>query len=148
MIHSLAPHIFLKALTEINAFHMKVCHRGPTMTKILALFLLGAALAGCASTDAEPQRPPASIGLAAEGRQIAETRCATCHAIGEGGASRMPEAPPFRTLSERYPVTALEEAFAEGILVGHPAMPEFRFEPHEIDAIIAYLQSVQTRRGG
>jgi mono/diheme cytochrome c family protein len=60
----------------------------------------------------------------------------------------MPEAPPFRTLSERYPVTALEEAFAEGILVGHPAMPEFRFEPHEIDAIIAYLQSVQTRRGG
>jgi mono/diheme cytochrome c family protein len=118
------------------------------MIKMLALVVLGIALAGCANTNVESQRSPVAIDLASEGRRIAETRCASCHEIGEHGASRMPEAPPFRTLSERYPVTALEEAFAEGILVGHPAMPEFRFEPHEIDAIIAYLQSVQTRRGG
>jgi mono/diheme cytochrome c family protein len=45
-------------------------------------------------------------------------------------------------------VNALEEAFAEGILVGHPAMPQFRFTPAQIDDILAYLQSVQERRGG
>jgi mono/diheme cytochrome c family protein len=57
-------------------------------------------------------------------------------------------APPFRTLSRDYPVTALEEAFAEGILVGHPDMPEFRLEPEQIDAIVAYIQSIQAQRAG
>jgi mono/diheme cytochrome c family protein len=84
----------------------------------------------------------------AQGRSIAETRCISCHAIGETGESRNPEAPPLRTLSERYPVNALEEAFAEGMLVGHPGMPEFRFEPREIDALLAYLESIQTHTGG
>jgi hypothetical protein len=45
-------------------------------------------------------------------------------------------------------VNALEEAFAEGVLVGHPSMPEFRFEPRDIDALLAYLESIQTHRGG
>lgn len=118
------------------------------MHKVPALLFLLAALAGCVSGAAQSSPPAAALNLVEEGRSIAEVRCASCHAIGAAGESRLPEAPPFRTLSERYPVNALEEAFAEGILVGHPAMPEFRFEPHEIDAIVAYLQSVQTRRGG
>jgi hypothetical protein len=32
-------------------------------------------------------------------------------------------APPFRTLHERYPVENLEEPLAEGIISGHPSMP-------------------------
>ncbi len=56
-------------------------------------------------------------------------------------------APPFRTLSEQYPLDSLEEAFAEGILVGHRDMPEFRLSPTQIDSLLAYLQSIQRRRG-
>jgi mono/diheme cytochrome c family protein len=118
------------------------------MHKATALLFLLGALVGCGSVAAQPSSPATAVNLVAEGRSIAEIRCSSCHAIGETGESRLPDAPPFRTLSERYPVNALEEAFAEGVLVGHPAMPEFRFEPHEIDAIVAYLQTVQTRRGG
>lgn len=82
------------------------------------------------------------------GRRLAEINCATCHAIGPTGESRHPMAPPFRTLSRDYPLNSLEEAFAEGILVGHPEMPEFRLTPTEIDHLLAYLNSIQSRQGG
>lgn len=54
-----------------------------------------------------------------------------------------PAAPAFRTLRERYPIDALEEAFAEGIYVGHPDMPEFVADPDQIAAIVAYIESIQ-----
>ena len=62
---------------------------------------------------------------AARGEAIAQRHCARCHAIGDAGASPMGLAPPFRDLSKRYPIETLEEALAEGIVVGHPAMPRF-----------------------
>jgi hypothetical protein len=40
-------------------------------------------------------------------------------------------------------VANLEEALAEGISVGHPAMPQFQFSPEDADALIAYLESIQ-----
>jgi mono/diheme cytochrome c family protein len=76
------------------------------------------------------------------GRAIAEGKCARCHAIGTTGESPMALAPPFRTLPERYPVEHLAEALAEGIVVGHPAMPEFTFAPADIDALLTYLQGL------
>jgi mono/diheme cytochrome c family protein len=79
------------------------------------------------------------------GRAILAENCGRCHAAAAEGDSPLAEAPPFRTLGENYPVSDLEEALAEGILSGHPAMPEFAFEPDEIDAIIAYLESLQPK---
>ena len=73
------------------------------------------------------------------GRLLVERNCGMCHAVGRAGESRDPQAPPFRRLHERFDVEELGEALAEGILTGHPAMPEFRFEPDEVVAIIAYL---------
>ena len=87
-------------------------------------------------------------GNADEGRRLAEINCSTCHAIGAGGEGRHPSAPPFRTLTQDYPINALEEAFAEGVLVGHRDMPEFSLEPAQIDDLVAYLNSIQTRQGG
>jgi mono/diheme cytochrome c family protein len=87
--------------------------------------------------------PAAAQDPVAQGKGLAEEKCARCHAIGVEGESPLPLAPAFRTLSERYPVDDLEEALAEGIVSGHPEMPEFVFEPDEIAALIAYLQSVQ-----
>lgn len=77
---------------------------------------------------------------------MAEVNCATCHAIGRDGESRHPTAPPFRQLSRDYPVNQIEEAFAEGILVGHPIMPEFRLPPEDIDALLSYIQSIQEQQ--
>ena len=77
------------------------------------------------------------------GRLIAETRCSSCHAIGPTGNSPHQDAKPFRQLSENYPVRNLEEALAEGIVVGHPDMPMFVLSPYEIDALLTYLESIQ-----
>jgi hypothetical protein len=44
---------------------------------------------------------------------------------------------------ERYPVEDLQEPLAEGIITGHPAMPEFRFDPGQVGDIIAYLKSIE-----
>ena len=112
------------------------------------LALAAFCLSACAQNGAPIQTASDNPALVAEGRRLAEIHCARCHAIGVEGESRHPMAPPFRTLSRNYPVGALEEAFAEGVLVGHPDMPEFEFEPRQVDAVVAYLQSVQERRGG
>jgi hypothetical protein len=68
-----------------------------------------------------------------------------CHAIGPAGESPHAAALPFRILGQRYPLTSLEEALGEGLLSGHPDMPEFRFTPRDVGAIIRYLQSIQQR---
>ncbi len=52
-------------------------------------------------------------------------------------------APPLRHLGTRYPVTDLQEAFAEGLTNGHPKMPEITLEGDQITDLIAYLQDVQ-----
>lgn len=81
----------------------------------------------------------------AYGRVLVETNCASCHAVGRSDESRHPEAPAFRILSDRYPLDALEEAFAEGIVTGHPDMPEFVATPEQIAAIIDYIGSLDAR---
>ena len=81
--------------------------------------------------------------LLALGRTIAETNCARCHAIGPEGSSTHPEAPAFRTLSDRYPIASLQEAFAEGIYVGHSDMPAFELDPADAEALLAYISSIQ-----
>lgn len=115
--------------------------------KRLSFVIAALALAGCATTPATSNTANAETPSIEAGRHLAEINCATCHAIGAAGDSRHPMAPPFRTLSRDYPVNALEEAFAEGILVGHPDMPEFRLAPAQIDDLLAYIESVQEQRG-
>jgi mono/diheme cytochrome c family protein len=77
------------------------------------------------------------------GRRFAEANCSHCHAIGRFGDSPLPLAPPFRTLHEKYPVEYLEEAFAEGIVTGHPSMPQFELPLDQIRDLVAYLKSLE-----
>ena len=67
----------------------------------------------------------------AKGEVLVRENCARCHAIGKEGDSPHAEAPPFRTLSSKYPVEDLAESLAEGIVSGHPEMPIFVFEPQD-----------------
>jgi cytochrome c len=92
----------------------------------------------CASSAAMAQS-----GREQRGQAFVQTNCAQCHAIGRVGDSPVPEAPPFRTLHNRYPIESLAEAFAEGITTGHPSMPQFQLDPAQINDLLAYLESVQ-----
>jgi len=77
------------------------------------------------------------------GKAFAKANCARCHAIDRKSASPNEAAPPFRVLHLRYPVETLAEAFAEGIYTGHPAMPAFELEPHQINDLLAYFKSLE-----
>jgi cytochrome c len=68
--------------------------------------------------------------------------CARCHSVEATGASGFRPAPPFRTLHNNYPLDSLEEALAEGIISGHPAMPEFEYSASDVADIIAWMKSL------
>jgi mono/diheme cytochrome c family protein len=96
-------------------------------------------LASAVSTSA------AEKTLINKGEVLVRENCSRCHAIGKEGESPHKEAPPFRTLAKNYPIDDLAESLAEGIVSGHPDMPIFVFSPHDVEAIIQYLQSIQAQ---
>ena len=83
---------------------------------------------------------------AQRGLVFVRTNCARCHSIDKVSNSTLPMAPPFRSLHERYPVENLQESLAEGIVTGHPSMPEFRLDPDQIIDVIAYLKTLEGER--
>jgi mono/diheme cytochrome c family protein len=83
--------------------------------------------------------------LVQRGRIVVTRSCGPCHAVGRSDTSKHREAPALRTLGRRYPIESLEEALGEGIVSGHPDMPELRFEPADVGAIVAYLNSIQEK---
>jgi len=66
--------------------------------------------------------------------------CAQCHAIDKVSASRLANAPPFRTLGLKYGFADLQRPLAEGI---HPTMPLFRLTSGEIEDVMAYLKTLR-----
>jgi mono/diheme cytochrome c family protein len=105
------------------------------------LTLLIAAALAVVTTPAAAQ-----VDQTAKGRLLVQRFCAGCHAIDRSGQSPNHAAPAFRDLNSRYKIDDLGEALAEGILVGHPAMPEMKFPPDDIAAILTYIKSVQTQQ--
>ncbi len=82
-------------------------------------------------------------GNAQRGLTLIRTHCGSCHSTDKVSPSPLAIAPPFRNLHKRYPVEDLEEALSEGIVTGHPSMPEFRFDPDQVGDIIAFLKSLE-----
>ncbi len=83
-----------------------------------------------------------SYGDPVIGKAFVQSNCARCHAVGLNDDSHMPEAPAFRTLHNRYPIDSLAESFAEGIVTGHPAMPQFELSIDTINDMLAYMKSL------
>jgi cytochrome c len=98
----------------------------------------------CAIGVASPVRGQDDAVLK-RGEALMARLCAGCHAIGRTGTSPHVQAPPFRLLGRRYPIESLEEALGEGIVSGHPDMPEFKFSAADVGAVVAYLKSIQER---
>lgn len=109
---------------------------------IRQLLVVGAVLLSAACSEKE------EMGDAAAGRALAERNCQRCHAIGSMGNSPVAEAPPFRDFVKQWPPEMLAESLAEGIEVGHSGkvdMPNFAFEPKDIDDLIAYLNTLKPK---
>lgn len=86
---------------------------------------------------------PCNAGTVAEGERLLADNCGRCHAIGKEDDSPLPIAPPFRRVLKIYDASALEEALAEGLITGHPDMPEFVFPPEQVGSIISYLHTLE-----
>ncbi|HXX25041.1 MAG TPA: cytochrome c [Pseudolabrys sp.] len=98
---------------------------------LTAACLLTAALPALADNDLK------------RGKQLLQQKCGPCHAVSKNDESPRKDALAFRTLGQRYPIDSLEESLGEGIMSGHPDMPEFSFDADEVGDIIAYLKSIQ-----
>ncbi len=108
--------------------------RIPAALQLAAVCIIGAVwTAPAGAQDVRAQR----------GRIFVQAHCAQCHAVGRVGASPLAIAPPFRDLHRRYPVENLAEALAEGLVTGHPSMPEFRLDPGQVADVIGYLKSLE-----
>ncbi len=105
------------------------------VSELVVVMVAAIAAAGAAHAGTDP--------VLAKGRALLEANCARCHAIGAADESKHKEAPPFRVVVTRYPPDNLAEALAEGLVSGHPDMPEFVFEPEEVEAITTYLDSLK-----
>ena len=117
--------------------------KGTTIWAALAPILAGFALSAMAAHADET-----AAGDAAAGGALAERLCARCHSISGPGPSPLTQAPPFSGFERKWPVYYLAEAMAEGLVIGHGPMPEFTFNPEEIDDLLAYLHSVQLADSG
>ena len=97
------------------------------------------ALALCASEPAFAQQSPAEQ----RGLTFVRANCVQCHSIDKVSESSLPIAPPFRTLHLKYPIENLRRPLSEGIIAGHPTMPQFRLDADQVTDVIAYLKTLQ-----
>jgi mono/diheme cytochrome c family protein len=76
------------------------------------------------------------------GRLVAQSACASCHAIDEVSESPNRSAPPLRDVIAIYDPDLLAYRLIESMRVGHDEMPLFDFDVKSADALIAYLKSI------
>ena len=82
------------------------------------------------------------------GEALAKANCSHCHAVGLSGDSPNEKAPPFRTLSERFPVDTIDEMLLVKLSPAHTDMPTFEITPKQAGDIAAYIATVQPEAHG
>jgi len=126
--------IFLNAVrARIEIFR----RYGVKMIVRLAVLVLLLATSSSLAEDSSPSP------LEQRGRALAERMCSQCHAIGKSGQSPHIGAPTFRALDRRVDLDSFMERLREGLMVGHPDMPTFRFTREDARAFLLYLRSIQ-----
>lgn len=109
------------------------------------LFALGLAISVIVTgVHAAPAKAAKVESVLEDGHLLATRQCSLCHAVEKTGASPRPDAPPFRYILSGYHGEVLRDELVEGIKVGHPDMPKFQLNPAAVDALLAYLRSIQT----
>jgi len=100
----------------------------------LALLLVCACGGAASALDLEQQH----------GKELLDTLCARCHAVGQTGLSPHIDAPAFRNFGDRK---LYDEDFSQrlqdGLSTIHPDMPTFRFKRSDAEAAVNYLKVIQ-----
>lgn len=109
------------------------------MAKRTVIFAVKLLLLGLSTGFAEAGELSA---LELDGRALAEKMCSQCHAVGKSGLSPHSSAPAFRALDRRLDLDSFANRLREGVVVGHPDMPMFRFSREDARALVAYLRSI------
>lgn len=108
------------------------------MGRLLRLFGLGTAAFCCA---AELGVDMAMAGTAVAGEELANRKCASCHAIGAEGASKLVKATAFREFVAKTPSDKMQSGLEAALKKGHFAFPPLK--PAEIQDLVAYLETVR-----
>jgi hypothetical protein len=129
--------IFLNASGGERECDFFAAHGGRKMIVRLTILLLLLATSSSFAEDSSPSP------LEERGRALAERMCSQCHVIGRSGDSPHAGAPAFRALDRRVDLDSFMERLREGLTVGHPDMPTFRFTREDARAFLLYLRSIQ-----
>lgn len=111
----------------------------PTLMPFILAMVIG--LSACSGEN--EVSTPEGRDLIAEGRIVAETKCATCHAVDTHSQSTLAAAPPFRTAILDYDTEALGLDFEAHLEDGTDVMPSFTLEADEMTALLAYIQTIE-----
>lgn len=116
----------------------------PQLRGLLCGVVLMNVAQACSETPAEPEPPATHEELMGQGEAMVENLCLACHALTTDQESPHPDAFALSQLSQRLTLDELRTDLSDGILVDHPDMPDWWFEPHHTDALIYYLKSIQS----
>ena len=109
------------------------------MKKALLPILI--ALVASAAQAADELPSSVAYPLAEQGADLAEMWCNACHVTGTGVTEdAMDAAPPFQTMGESF--RANPEYYKGFLMNPHDPMREISLSRAEIDALIAYIQSL------
>lgn len=115
-------------------------HQHKTFRRMAPLAMAAAALASACTTTPAPESD--YVGDPAQGRDLAERLCASCHSIEATGASPRSDAPPLRTVLAGYPADELAATLQDAKHVAFLRMPAFHLGEHGGADLVAYIASI------
>lgn len=100
------------------------------------------------STLALAQQPPVPREPSpAQGQQIAQDKCASCHLLPGTTSGTAPAGPPtFRAIANKPGQTG--EHITNILIAPHAPMPDLQLTREEIQDITAYLEELRTDKSG
>lgn len=79
---------------------------------------------------------------ASQGREIARTWCAACHVVDDAAAAGSDAAPPFAVIAKDPAISP--DRLRTWLADPHPPMPNLALDREEIEALVAYIDSLRT----
>jgi mono/diheme cytochrome c family protein len=102
-----------------------------------------ALIACCAVAGAAAAAPHDVAPMVSRGAEVAQDRCASCHAVALETKSPNRDAPLFRVLSRLYSARDIETKLTAISEHGHFEMPALALRDDEIEDVAAYIQSLE-----
>jgi mono/diheme cytochrome c family protein len=126
----------------------------PVLVPVAVVVVAAAVALLIATGGSEDAEPPAdgSPEQLALGEQVFARSCATCHGEGARGGLAGPPLVHEIYASDHHPDSSFRMAIARGVQPHHwdfaPMPPIPGLDEHEVDAVIAYVRSVQREEWG